>query len=728
MGFQFNQVGGGTKTRRPIALRLQYRAGLTEPRWYLTAEDGVERSVNLAELQNYIERENKRLERDQLHNFDPREINVRMEYQHCPNMILIDTPGLIAAPSVVGVDESSSSRSQQLALEQAAKEAERLVIEKLQCPDYIILCVEDTSDWKHGATREVVQKADPDLSRTVIVNTKLDTKLPQFGTAGDAADFVQASILDRLAPHKLGGPFFTSVPSGRVGRSTYDTEDFSYDSDADFVRACAMAESNDSSEIERRIRRIGNVDVKSRVGLSTLRKFLEEQVDVCYRRNVQKILPMLHADHQDAEQRLKACEYELQALSPETLKAGADTFCDNFCKCLRKAIQGSITAPVRLFGETLQQEYTAVGSFHAIKGSPMAVSVRTWDKLLESEVGNTGHRLYGGSQYHRALREFHLATSCLRMPVISEDEIANAAGLGEAHDGVNFLHASCVIAVEKARQSFDPVLDMLEARMVHIMDRLCPVAEYMMQEQKDRTAGSRKEKHRKGLDVSQNPHFRELVRSIFQNFVRQNSNAALLKCRDDLAAITKYVTWNLNDRGTGALTRGLPDQTNIISVYKVALEASNATSTKKKKRTAVPSGGATHHSAVALQRENDREYRNLLHLLEETFVARDPTRTSLVVSGLVQHIVGQWCVQFCTSVITKFNCYFMMPFVDDFHQHIRDEIQDLVEKGGDLAQFFDVVATRRSLENTRDELLNECRANKELQKKFQACTEAMMVK
>jgi hypothetical protein len=43
--------------------------------------------------------------------------------------------------------------------------------------DCIILCVEDTSDWKHGCTREVVLKADLHLSRTVIVNTKI----PQFG-------------------------------------------------------------------------------------------------------------------------------------------------------------------------------------------------------------------------------------------------------------------------------------------------------------------------------------------------------------------------------------------------------------------------------------------------------------------------------------------------------------------------------------------------------------------
>ena len=31
MGFQFNQVGGGCKTRRPIALRMQYNPDCHEP-------------------------------------------------------------------------------------------------------------------------------------------------------------------------------------------------------------------------------------------------------------------------------------------------------------------------------------------------------------------------------------------------------------------------------------------------------------------------------------------------------------------------------------------------------------------------------------------------------------------------------------------------------------------------------------------------------------------------
>lgn len=32
---------------------------------------------------------------------------------------------------------------------------------------------------------------------------------------------------------------------------------------------------------------------------------------------------------------------------------------------------------------------------------------------------------------------------------VSEDEIANAAGISDMHDGVNFMRAACVIAVDK---------------------------------------------------------------------------------------------------------------------------------------------------------------------------------------------------------------------------------------------------------------------------------------
>ena len=51
MGFQFNQVGGGTKTRRPIALRMQYNPNCITPLCFLTLENGKEEQRSLADIQ-----------------------------------------------------------------------------------------------------------------------------------------------------------------------------------------------------------------------------------------------------------------------------------------------------------------------------------------------------------------------------------------------------------------------------------------------------------------------------------------------------------------------------------------------------------------------------------------------------------------------------------------------------------------------------------------------------
>eukprot|EP00591_Stephanopyxis_turris_P010410 CAMPEP_0195525514 /NCGR_PEP_ID=MMETSP0794_2-20130614/25993_1 /TAXON_ID=515487 /ORGANISM="Stephanopyxis turris, Strain CCMP 815" /LENGTH=1001 /DNA_ID=CAMNT_0040655993 /DNA_START=127 /DNA_END=3133 /DNA_ORIENTATION=- len=752
MGFQFNQVGGGTKTRRPVALRMQYNPKCAQPRCFLQGDDGVERPKSLQEIQEYIQSENARLERDPVRCFDSREINVRMEYKYCPNMILIDTPGMIAAPRTMRGRQSST---QQRALLSSAREAERLVVQKMRCPDYIILCVEDTADWKHGATREVVQKADPDLSRTVIVQTKLDTKIPQFAQKSDVQEFLKADIVDRLSPHKLGGPFFTSVPSGRVGRES-SNDDYTFANDDEFVTGCQENEDSDRAIVKQRLK--GSSDEKvllPRVGLSRLRGFLERRVDETYRRNVAKIVPLLQAEHAKATKRLKACERELDALSVERLKEGTDKFCDSFCAALKEAVQGSIVAPPSLFGETLQQESLAAGSFNDIQSCPMAISSRTWDRIIHTEVGNCEHRLYGGSQYHRALREFSLATRCLRLPTITEDEIANACGVGDTHDGVNFLRASCIIALEKARTSFDPMLDALKNRAMHVMGRLCPVSEYMLRQKQERSYNSLAYYYSSNpgdevisggdnmsssaSDVTGNPLFRQMVRTIFEKFVENCAESTMARCRDDITSLTRFVTWDLQERSGGALRRSLPDQTSIVSVYQVAVKAakgdpkelpSNKHSSKKMNastKNEVQEGSLTNPKANALTQMDDdneeRDYYNLLQLMEEAACSRNANRTNLVVGGLVQHIVANWREAFCNSVTTKFNCFFLLPFVDDFQRFFRTELTRMYE--GDLCDVFDLGTVRRQLQQQRDDLMNECAANKRLQDKFDMVSRMM---
>ena len=289
MGFQFNNVGGGTKTRRPIALHMKYNAACSQPVCYLTNDAGLEERMSLDEIQEYITKENARLEADPTRCFDHREICIRVEYRYCPNMVMVDTPGLINTGVNGGNGGRISMNAHERAHAQAAKEAENLVLNKMKCPEYIILCVEDTTDWNHATTRALVEQADPHLSRTVIVNTKLDTKLLQFADAADVQDFIAAPIVRKLHPHLSGGPFFTSIPAGRVGRlSTHE-----FRSNEMFLNQLRRRERDDLAIVSSKLGESRAQALSNQLGVRKLRRFLERRVEKCYRTNVATIVPVL---------------------------------------------------------------------------------------------------------------------------------------------------------------------------------------------------------------------------------------------------------------------------------------------------------------------------------------------------------------------------------------------------------------------------------------------------
>lgn len=97
MGFQFNQVNRG-KMQQYVALQMHYNPRCAHSCCFLQGDDRLERLKLLIEIQEYIEYENCWLEKYPMRSFDPHKINVRMEYKNFPNMILIDTPGVISAP------------------------------------------------------------------------------------------------------------------------------------------------------------------------------------------------------------------------------------------------------------------------------------------------------------------------------------------------------------------------------------------------------------------------------------------------------------------------------------------------------------------------------------------------------------------------------------------------------------------------------------------------------
>ncbi len=92
------------------------------------------------------------------------------------------------------------------------------------------------------------------------------------------------------------------------------------------------------------------------------------------------------------------------------------------------------------------------------------------------------------------------------------------------------------------------------------------------------------------------------------------------------------------------------------------------------------------------------------------------SRTSALVTSLVQFIVSSWRNHFARSTAMKFNCFFLMPFMDEFPVYLRNELDAMYD--GDVLDMFDIAETRKVLLERRAELTAECDANSKLQMRF----------
>jgi len=87
-----------------------------------------------------------------------------------------------------------------------------------------------------------------------------------------------------------------------------------------------------------------------------------------------------------------------------------------------------VVAPPDKFGETLINERINGGTFTGSENF----------QLPNKMMPNAGMRLYGGAQYHRAMAEFRLVVGSIKCPPITREEIVNACGVEDIHDGTNY--------------------------------------------------------------------------------------------------------------------------------------------------------------------------------------------------------------------------------------------------------------------------------------------------
>ncbi|GMH03122.1 hypothetical protein Nepgr_004961 [Nepenthes gracilis] len=690
MGFQFNHVGGGTKTRRPITLHMKYNADCELPLCFLHCDSDPTsvQEKSLHEIQMYIEAENIRLESEPCQ-FSSKEIIIGIEYKYCPNLTIIDTPGLIAP--VPG--------RKNRVLQDQARGVESLVRAKMQHREFIILCLEDCSDWSNATTRRVVMQIDPELSRTVIVSTKLDTKIPQFACASDVEVFLSPPVC-ALDGFILGdSPFFTSVPSGRVGSGHESV----FRSNDEFKQAVSSREMEDVASLENKLGRPLSKQERCRIGVSSLRQFLEDLLQKRYMNNVPLIIPLLEREQQNAMKRLNEVNRELSTLDESKLKEKGRNFHDMFLTKLSLLLKGSVVAPPDKFGETLQDERTNGGAFIGPDGL----------QFPHKLIPNAGMRLYGGAQYHRAMAEFRFVVGGTKSPQITREEIVNACGVEDIHDGTNYSRTACVIAVAKARDTFEPFLHQLGFRLLHILKRMFPICIHLLQKDCEYLSG--------------HEVFLRRVTSAFNNFAESTERACLEKCMEDLVSTTRYVTWSLHNKNRAGLRHFLDSfgatehfigGCNSLSVG-ISQESILGPSTNDKQDCKTKADAKSCHPASGIDSGGSIQTNEmrLADLLDSTLWGRRLAPSSeRIVYALVQHIFNGIKEYFVASAELKFNCFLLMPIVDKLPALLREDLESAFDD--DLDSIFDISRLRGSLEHQKRDTEIELKRIQRLKGKF----------
>eukprot|EP00613_Pedinella_sp_CCMP2098_P010239 CAMPEP_0171653378 /NCGR_PEP_ID=MMETSP0990-20121206/39517_1 /TAXON_ID=483369 /ORGANISM="non described non described, Strain CCMP2098" /LENGTH=279 /DNA_ID=CAMNT_0012232783 /DNA_START=29 /DNA_END=869 /DNA_ORIENTATION=- len=83
-------------------------------------------------------------------------------------------------------------------------------------------------------------------------------------------------------------------------------------------------------------------------------------------------------------------------------------------------------------------------------------------------------------------------------------------------------------------------------------------------------------------------------------------------------------------------------------------------------------------------------------------------------------------MSFAQNVAMKFNCFFLLPFLDEFPFYLRTRLDQLYDT--DLRHLFDLTEARQHLEARLVELDKEAKVNRRLQTKFEAVNKQLRLR
>ena len=241
-----------------------------------------------------------------------------------------------------------------------------------------------------------------------------------------------------------------------------------------FREAVVQREQADIVELERRLDRRLEPSERARSGLSQLETLPRTFVAT-------KILGQRPDDCSCARERTSSRLEQVgrnrrrtRGHEPRQVERERETVLPTLLEKIPELLRGTLAAPPRVFGETLSHEH--------IRGRRVCLQRRSpgEQRKPDSERRNAIIRWCAIPQSFGRVPPNRRRSA---VPASFREDIINACGVDEVHDGVNYTRTACVIAVSRAKDTFEPFVHQLGFRLAHIARRMLPVAMYLLQKE-----------------------------------------------------------------------------------------------------------------------------------------------------------------------------------------------------------------------------------------------------
>ncbi|KAL6999524.1 Dynamin-related protein 5A [Sarracenia purpurea var. burkii] len=466
-------------------------------------------------------------------------IVMRAEYAHCPNLTIIDTPGFVLKAKK---DEPENTPGEIMSM-----------VKSLARPsNRILLFLQQSSvEWCSSLWLDAVREIDPTLKRTIIVVSKFDNRLKEFGDRWEVDRYLSAS--GYLGENMR--PFFVALPKDR---STLSNEEFHRQiSQVDLEIIRHLRESVKGGYDEEKFR--------CYIGFARLRDYLESELQKKYKEAAPATLALLEQRCSEISAELARMDSKIQATSDVShLRRSAMLHAASICNHVGALIDGAADPAPEQWGKTTEEERLESG-------------IGSWPGVTaDIRPPNASLRLYGGAAFERVMHEFRCATYSIECPPVSREKVANILLAHAGNGGGRVVtEAAAETARAAARSWLAPLLDTACDRLAFVLGNLFDISvkhKLFFSTADGRCAG----------DMDGNVGFHAALRHSYSCFIRDLAKQCKQLVRHHLDSVTSpysqvcYENDFLETCGSGANSINRLTQASAVSF---CLELSDAVAT-----------------------------------------------------------------------------------------------------------------------------------------------------